>query len=175
MLNYIFGFNARMGRLAFFFSSFVIGCGYIVLVFGVTGSTANGRTDVLLAQAANSTPLLIGFYAVLAITFMLQSMRIRDIGWDPVCVMVGWVALVVIDRLVAGRYPEYALTYQNNSTVVGAFVNSALMLVLLFWPGHSDELPADDAGDDASWRRSSTPGVATSRIARVAGGEGRTR
>ena len=27
-----------------------------------------------------------------AATFTLQSMRIRDIGWDPVCVIPAWFA-----------------------------------------------------------------------------------
>ena len=38
MLNYIFGFNARMGRLAFFFCSFVTGFGFLMLVYGITGN-----------------------------------------------------------------------------------------------------------------------------------------
>jgi uncharacterized membrane protein YhaH (DUF805 family) len=176
MLNYIFGFNTRMGRIAYFFCGFVVGCGYMMLVFGITGNApASGRTDVLLAQAANSMPLLIGFYAVLVVAFMLQSMRIRDIGWDPVCVMVGWIALVVIDRIVAGKFPEYALTYQHTGTVVGALVNLALTVVLLFWPGagHVEEPPplTRDTGDDGFLRRGSAPAAAGSRVARIANGE----
>ncbi|QPF84299.1 DUF805 domain-containing protein [Bradyrhizobium genosp. L] len=183
MLNYLFGFNARIGRLAFFFGSFVIGCGYVMLVYGVTGNAlASGRTDVLLAQAASNTPLVIGFYATLAISFMLQSMRVRDIGWDPVCVMIGWVGLVVLDRVIASRFPEYALTYQHTNTVAGALVNGALMLALLFWPApRSEEAQSSpyDSGSESSgvWRNSSAPTASTNRIARVASGEfgGRTR
>lgn len=181
MLNYLFGFNARIGRLAFVFCSFVIGCGYVMLVYGITGNAlASGRMDVLLAQASSNGPLVIGFYVMLAISFMLQSMRIRDIGWDPVCVMIGWVALVMLDRVVAGRFPEYALTYQHTNTVIGAFANGALMLMLFFWPGARAEdapLPGEtDDGSAGAWRKSSAP-AATSRITRVASGEfgGRTR
>ncbi|QIG96938.1 MULTISPECIES: DUF805 domain-containing protein [unclassified Bradyrhizobium] len=178
LLNYIFGFNARLGRLAYFFFSFVVGCGYLMLVFGITGNApASGRTDVLLAQAANSMPLLIGFYVVLAMTFMLQSMRIRDIGWDPVCVMVGWIALVVIDRVVAGKYPEYALTYQHTGTTVGTLVNLALMLALTFWPGERLGEAPHETGDDGFSSRGSTPAAAGNRVARIASGEfgGKTR
>lgn len=181
MLNYIFGFNARLGRLAYLFCTFVVGCGYMMLVFGITGNApASGRTDVLLAQAASSMPLLIGFYAVLAIAFMLQSMRIRDIGWDPVVVMVGWVALVVADWIVAGKYPEHALTYQHTGTVAGALINGVLMLVLLFWPGAGnaeDSATTGETGNDSFPRRGATPAAAGSRIARIAGGEfgGKTR
>ena len=182
MLNYVFGFNIRMGRLAFFFCSFVAGLGFMMLTYGVTGNVpSSGRMDVLLAQASNSPQLLIAFYGFLFICFMLQSMRVRDIGWDPVCVMAGWIALMIIDRIVAQRFPEYALTYQQTGTLVGALANAALNLMLLFWPGGglAEEPPPlpHDAGDESSWRRSSTPAAATSRIARVAGGEfgGRTR
>lgn len=182
MLNYIFGFNARMGRLAFFFCSFVTGLGFLMLVYGITGNApASGRTDVLLAQAANSPALIFSFYGMLAICFMLQSMRVRDIGWDPVCVMAAWIALMVLDRAVAGRFPEYALTYQHTTTVVGAVVNGVMNLVLTFWPGngHSDE-PSSvprESGGDSMFERSSTPATAGSRMARIASGEfgGKTR
>ncbi|MCC8942167.1 DUF805 domain-containing protein [Bradyrhizobium sp. Arg68] len=174
MLNYLFGFNARMGRLAFFFSSFVVGVGFVMLAYGATGNVpSSGRMDVLLAQASASQPLLFAFYGVLVICFMLQSMRVRDIGWDPVCVMAGWIALMVIDRTVAQKFPEYALTYQHTGTAVGALANAALNLVLLFWPsgGLYKEQEPDDAGSDGAWRPSAPQAAATNRIARIAGGE----
>ena len=182
MLNYVFGFNARMGRLAFFFCSIVVGFGFVMLAYGIMGNvpTSSGM-NVLLAQATNSSPLKIAFYGVFVICFMLQSMRVRDIGWDPVCVMAGWIALMVIDRTIAQRFPEYALTYQHTGTLVGALANLALNVVLLFWPGggHVDEPPPlpRDGGGDGFFDRSSTPAAAGNRIARIANGEfgGRTR
>ena len=182
MLNYIFGFNARMGRLAFFFCSFVTGFSFLMLVYGITGNApASGRTDVLLAQAASSPALILSFYGMLLICFMLQSMRVRDIGWDPVCVMAAWIALMVLDRAVAGRFPEYALTYQHTATVVGTAVNGVMNLVLTFWPGngHSDE-PSSvprESGGDGMFERNTAPAAASSRVARIAGGEfgGKTR
>ncbi|MGN1288614.1 MAG: DUF805 domain-containing protein [Bradyrhizobium sp.] len=182
MLNYIFGFNARMGRLAFFFCSFVTGVGFLMLVYGITGNApASGRMDVLLAQAASSPALIFSFYGMLVVCFMLQSMRVRDIGWDPVCVMAAWIALMVLDRAVAGRFPEYALTYQHTTTVVGTAVNGVMNLVLMFWPGsgRSDEassLPRESGGD-GMFERNGAPAAAGSRVARIASGEfgGKTR
>ncbi|MHC2435035.1 DUF805 domain-containing protein [Bradyrhizobium sp. USDA 4451] len=176
MLNYIFGFNARMGRLAFFFCSFVTGIGFLLLVYGITGNApASGRTDVLLAQAASSPALIFAFYGMLVVCFMLQSMRVRDIGWDPVCVMAAWIALMVLDRAIAGRFPEHALTYQHTATVVGTAVNGVMNLVLTFWPGsgHADEaspMPRE-SGSDGMFDRNNTPAAAGSRMARIAGGE----
>ncbi|MEY9268720.1 uncharacterized membrane protein YhaH (DUF805 family) [Bradyrhizobium elkanii] len=169
MLNYIFGFNARMGRLAFFFCTLVVGLGFVMLVYGVTGNApASGRMDVLLAQASSSPVLVIAFYGMLVICFMLQSMRVRDMGWDPVCVMAAWIALLVLDRAIAGRFPEYALTYQHTETVVGAAVNGAMNIVLLVWRsgGYFEEpppLPSNGSGDGLFERRS-TPAAGGSRV-----------
>jgi uncharacterized membrane protein YhaH (DUF805 family) len=180
MLNYLFGFNAKIGRVAFLFCSFVAGIGFAMLAYGTTGNVpSSGRIDVLLAQASASQPLLIAFGVLLVVCFMLQSMRLRDIGWDPVCVMVAWIALMVVDRTVAQRFPEYALTYQHTGTVVGALANAAFNLVLLFWPsgGLYKEQQPDDAGSEGAWRPSVTQAGAASRISRVASGEfgGKTR
>jgi len=182
MLNYIFGFNARMGRLAFFFCSFVTGFGFLMLVYGITGNApASGRTDVLLAQAANSPALIFSFYGMLLVCFMLQSMRVRDIGWDPVCVMAAWIALMVLDRAIAGRFPEYALTYHHTATVVGTIANGVMNLVLTFWPGSGrfDEASPSprESGGDGMFERNSAPAVGGSRVARIASGEfgGKTR
>lgn len=180
MLNYIFGFNARMGRLAFFFCTLVAGLGFVMLVYGITGNVPRGRTDVLLAQASNSSALIIAFYGLLVVCFLLQSMRVRDIGWDPVCVMTAWIALIVLDKAIAGRFPEYALTYQHTGTVVGALANAAMNFVLTFWPGsRSEEAPPlpRETGGDGLFERNSAPAAAGSRVARIANGEfgGKTR
>ncbi|KJC57196.1 hypothetical protein UP10_29390 [Bradyrhizobium sp. LTSPM299] len=182
MLGYLFGFNARIGRLTFVVGTFGLCIGFALILAAIIGSLPRNH-DVLLAQAANSPQIVIAFFAILAINFMLQSMRIRDIGWDPVCVMVGWVALVVIDYVVAGKFPEYALTYQHTGTVVGALVNAGLTLALFFWPGgYSEDAPAQPRGrsgtSDGAWRKpTAPPAAATNRIARVTNGEfgGRTR
>jgi uncharacterized membrane protein YhaH (DUF805 family) len=61
------------------------------------------------------------------LSFTLHSMRIRDIGWDPVCVIPGWIAATVIDGLVAGKIPAIALGPGQHGTIVGALVNLALL------------------------------------------------
>ena len=63
-------------------------------------------------------------------TFTLQSMRIRDIGWDPVCVIPGWIAILVVDKIVAGKVPAWALgSRHHDGTAVGALNKSGA----LFW------------------------------------------
>lgn len=177
MLGYLFGFNARISRVPFVLCTLVLGCGLMLLAYGLTGTPPGfGRTDVLLAQAVNNGPMLIVFFAALAVSFMLQSMRVRDIGWDPICVMAGWIALVVIDRTMATKFPQWALNQLHTGTPIGGLISAALMLVLFCWPssqsGAETPLPYDHAGGaDGARRQTGTPVEATKRIARVANGE----
>jgi hypothetical protein len=57
-------------------------------------------------------------------------MRLRDIGWDPVCVIGGWIAIVVIDRIVATQVPALSLV----PALLSWLVNLAMFCVLYFWP-----------------------------------------
>ncbi|MFX8320120.1 hypothetical protein ABTL33_18930, partial [Acinetobacter baumannii] len=53
------------------------------------------------------------------LTFTLYAMRIRDIGWDPVCVIPGWIAVMIIDYLIATKFPAMSLGPGHHGTVVG--------------------------------------------------------
>jgi uncharacterized membrane protein YhaH (DUF805 family) len=109
MLGFIFGLNARLGRLQYF----LITIGVAVLMTGICfviarqtpQSTANG---VPLSIDSIKGPALVVGIIFMAITLTLQSMRIRDIGWDPVCVIPGWVAILIIDMMVAKKFPLVA-------------------------------------------------------------------
>ena len=106
------------------------------------------------------------------LSFTLHSMRIRDIGWDPVCVIPGWIAVAIIDGLVAGKIPAIALGGQHG-TIVGALVNLALFLALLFWPSteHDNSAPTSGEPFRTPDLPSRGPAAAASRVARVANGE----
>jgi uncharacterized membrane protein YhaH (DUF805 family) len=182
MLGFLFGFNTRLGRLPFVVCTIGLVATLLLLVTAATGTTpSRTNTDILLAQGSNNVFLIGVFIFLVAANFMLQSMRVRDIGWDPVCVMMGWFALMVIDRIIATQHPEWALNYQHTGTMVGALANAALTLALIFWPtgraGEEDDESAYAAPSaEGTWRKSTAP-AATNRIARVASGEfgGKTR
>ena len=70
---------------------------------------------------------------------MLQSMRFRDIGWDPVCVIPGWIALVIMDQVIATKFPAVSLGHDHPGTIVGALTNLGLVLALTFWPSSRHE------------------------------------
>jgi uncharacterized membrane protein YhaH (DUF805 family) len=187
MLGFIFGLNARLGRLQYFLSII----GLAVVMTGICFLMARESFDA----AANGIPLsielikrpaiIVGIIFLL-ITLTLQAMRFRDIGWDPVCVIPGWFAVLIVDMVVAKKFsglslgPEFpGLSFgpDHHGTAVGALVNVALLLALFFWPSVHDEdsMPTLDEPrrSDPSPRSSGTASVAAERIARASGDFGR--
>jgi len=119
---------------------------------------------------------LIALLVIYALgSFSLQCMRIRDIGWDPVCVIPTWIAILVLDHLVASKFPAFALDAHHNSTIVSGLLNFGMVLVLMFWP--SAEYVATPPSFDAPSRQADPPprrgseSAVSSRVARVANGE----
>lgn len=84
-----------------------------------------------------SWPMIGAVAFFMVATFTLQAMRIRDIGWDPVCVIGGWIAVLVIDVIVATEMPALALGPGHHATIVSSLVNLVMTGILLFWPGNN--------------------------------------
>lgn len=186
MLGFIFGLNARLGRLQYFLSTI----GLAVVMTGISFLIARES----LEAAANGIPLsielikgpaiIVGIIFLL-ITLTLQSMRFRDIGWDPVCVIPGWFAVLIVDMVVAKKFPSLSLGPEfpglslgpeHHGTAVGVLVNLALLLALFFWPSahDEDEMPTlDEPRRPDPSRSSATASVAAERIARASGDFGR--
>jgi len=66
---------------------------------------------------------------------------------DPVCVIPSWIAILIVDKLIAGKIPAWSLGPEQHGTIVGALINLALFLALLFWPGGDHEHPMPTLGD----------------------------
>jgi hypothetical protein len=99
-------------------------------------------------------------------------MRIRNIGWDPVCVIPAWIAILIVDNLVAGKVQAWALDHDHHGTIVGALINLVLFLALTFWPSGDYEgatFGETSTKPDMPSRRTDVTSVAAGRIARVAG------
>ena len=131
MLGFLFGFNARIGRLQYFLGSVALAIFMTMIIFAITSSAIHGSIGAHGAHGsarefvASLKWPLIGVGAIfLLISFMLQSMRFRDIGWDPVCVIPAWIAIVVIDALVAARFPALSIGRDHHGTIIGAVVKS---------------------------------------------------
>jgi hypothetical protein len=108
-------------------------------------------------------------------SFTLHAMRIRDIGWDPVCVIPVWIAIMIVDNLVAGKIPAWSLGQDHRWTAVGALVNLLLPLALMFWPSGDGvsptfgETPRKPDRRPSSW--TDVASLTAARIARATGAE----
>ncbi len=178
MLGFLFGFNARLGRLHYFLSSVGLAVVMTLVCFAIASyALQHSPKGAPLSADLITWPVLIAIIVFLWVTFTLQSMRIRDIGWDPVCVIPMWFTIMIVDKVVAGKIPAWSVGTGHHQTVVGALVNLGLLLALAFWPSgpasgstpgfgetrpRRDEPPAD---------RSGAPSVPAARMARVAGAE----
>jgi uncharacterized membrane protein YhaH (DUF805 family) len=175
MLGFLFGFNARIGRLHYFLSSVVLAIAMTIVIFAIAATAFRGTPRGMPLSYDQGWPLLVVAAIFVLITLTLQSMRFRDIGWDPVCVIPGWIALAVIDHVVATRFPAWSIGHAHNGTIVGAVVNLGLFLALAFWPSGDYEAPAPTFGEprrtpDAPAHSRGAASPAADRIARVSSG-----
>jgi uncharacterized membrane protein YhaH (DUF805 family) len=137
VLDLVFGLNTRLGRLKFFLATLVLAVVMTAICFVVAMSVlrnvtpANIRPEFLLKNSGMIAAIV--FFAIATIT--LYSMRFRDIGWDPVCVVPAWIALMIVDYVVAMKFPHLAMGQEHTGTIVGGIANLVLTLALLFWPG----------------------------------------
>lgn len=174
MLGFLFGFNARLSRLNYFLGTMALAGLMTGICFVIADYMFQGAPDkTQLMIAMSSRPVVAAAFLFAAVSFILQSMRLRDIGWDPVCIIPCWIALLIIDHLVASKVPAWSVGTDHQGTVLGALVNLVLWLALTFWPSgngdHASEpaiVTARQTFDNLS-RRASTSSVASARIARV--------
>ena len=140
MLDYVFGLNTRLSRLQFLLASIALAIVMTAICFFIA---VNGLvhfpkgTQPQLSWAILSWPIIGSVAFFMVVTLTLQSMRIRDIGWDPVCVIGGWIAVIVIDVIIATKMPVLALGPNHHGTIVSALVNLVMTGILLFWPGNN--------------------------------------
>lgn len=140
MLDMIFGFNARIGRLMFFMGSIALNVVNLALAIPLAyylyKQGAAGHMPASIWSAGTPVYAFLGFS--LLGYFMLSSMRVRDIGWDPIIIIPTWIAITVADHLMASHLPGLAAQFGNSSmshgTIVGGLFNLAMTLVLLFHP-----------------------------------------
>ncbi len=171
MLGFLFGFNARLGRMHFFLSTIGLAVAmtagfFVIAMSAVQHAPAGTEPSIEFA----TWPVIIAIVFFVWITFTLQSMRIRDIGWDPVCVIPAWIALLVVDKVVAGKIPAWSLGHEHHGTIVGSLINFALFLALTFWPSGDYQGPTETPRTpDRPSPKPKANSVAAARIARATG------
>jgi uncharacterized membrane protein YhaH (DUF805 family) len=140
MLGFLFGFNARIGRLHFLFSTIVVTI-MMVAIHIAAITYAFQTVPKGTVPSPTSGPIFAAAILYAWLTVTLQSMRFRDIGWDPVSVLPAWIAVVIVDGLVATEFPAMSLGHERG-TIFGALVNLSLILALLFCPSGAQDGPA---------------------------------
>jgi uncharacterized membrane protein YhaH (DUF805 family) len=140
MLGFLFGFNARLGRLHFFLGTIVLAVVMTAICFALAAALFQQMPRGYRPTEADLTtwPFIAAMVFFGFVTLTLQAMRIRDIGWDPVCVIPAWIAFALVDKLIAGKFPSWSVGHDQHGTVVGALVNLVLFVALLFWPSGDD-------------------------------------
>ncbi|UPK31549.1 DUF805 domain-containing protein [Bradyrhizobium sp. 186] len=169
MLGFVFGLNARLGRLHFFLATVALAIVMTAICFAIATAVLRDTSPGMMRpedlMKSWATIAAIAFFGLATLT--LQSMRIRDIGWDPVCVIPAWLALVIVDHLVATRFPTWAIGHEHQGTIVGGLVNLALLLALMFWPSGDRE---DSYGNPEPPRSSARSSASHDRLARISQG-----
>jgi uncharacterized membrane protein YhaH (DUF805 family) len=177
MLGFLFGFNARLGRMHFFLATVALAVAMTAICFAIVMQYAHSNPSGALPSNGLMTWPLIAAAAFFAwMTFTLQCMRIRDIGWDPVCVIPAWIAILIVDQLVAGKIPAWSLGHNHSGTIIGAATNLFLMLALMFWPSGDYAGPRSTFGDtpgrpDRPAPRTDQASAYTARTSRATGAE----
>lgn len=173
MLGFVFGFNGRIGRLNFFLATIALAVVMTFICFQIAGYAYRLSPTKSFSLATIAWPLLGAGAFFAFVTFTLQSMRVRDIGWDPVCVIPAWFALVIVDGIVATKMPALSLGQEHYSTALGAVANLAMIAVLTFWPSGPDTIDLTPTADlrSAMKERHRPPSLASDRLARVQSGE----
>lgn len=173
MLGYLFGFNARLSRMHYCLGIIGLAIVSTAVSFAIAGYAIRSNPGGMFPSVGQMTwPEIVVGIAFVWASFTLQSMRIRDIGWDPVCVIPTWIAILIVDKLVAVKVPAWSLGQDQHGTVVGALFNIALMLALLCWPSSEQDgvpFPELRGKPDRPPQGTDAASVKAERIARAAG------
>ncbi len=172
MLGFLFGFNARLGRMHFFLGTIVLAVVMTAICFAIAATMFPQMPLGFRPTEADfmTWPVIVAIVLFGFISFTLQAMRIRDIGWDPVCVIPGWIAAALVDSMIAGRFPSWALGRDHHGTMVGALINLVLFGALLFWPSgdYDGSTPSFDTTPRKPEGSLLRPSAASAPAARIA-------
>ncbi len=136
MLGVLFGFRGRINRLQYLGAC--IGLGFTLGVVVVAALVpVVGQLDAIKADPTKIAGILpsalvivIAACAYLWAAFSLQACRFRDIGWNPVFAIPGFIALFAVTQ---------SLVKVNESlSVLDLIARLALAGILLLWPSQKE-------------------------------------
>jgi len=151
MLGFFFGFHARLGRLHFFFACIIFAVIAAFFAVSIAGfvyrsiSAVGGRPSALTLVPVFFLLALVVWGAI-----ALTSMRVRDIGWNPVYVLPVWWLFIAIDTYVAITMPQWSIGHGKPTTMVGAALTLVVNLALIFWPSTTSDMSRQSAPEPVS-------------------------
>jgi uncharacterized membrane protein YhaH (DUF805 family) len=141
MWSTLFGFRGCIGRLKFLLllvGAVLVSISLPALVGIAFGLAFHGGSARAIIHRHSliviGTMLVVWLPVFLWVSFALQAKRFRDMGWNPLYAILGWLAANTLDRIAVALMPSLAFGHQKHS-VVGLVINIVMVGCLLFWPG----------------------------------------
>ncbi|MDL2410452.1 hypothetical protein PY650_33700 [Rhizobium calliandrae] len=138
MIDSLFCFRGRVGRLRFFLYGFIIvPVAFFLMFLFLPALYVFG----LHLDASRSTTLMAVVPPVAGFFWMqlsIQAARIRDIGWKPGVIIPALLLIDVADLIVAYLFPALALE-TKHFTALSEVVNAIFTIALLFTPSDGDQ------------------------------------
>jgi TPR repeat protein len=150
MIDALFGFRGRLGRLAFLSWNLagIVLVGAIALAFLILGAGLSGVLSqssgaaavvgVLMAATAGG----VGIWATIA----LAAKRLRDIGLAPLPLMIAATILLAFDSFILTRLTGVRFfSPLAGYTPLGGLFTTGWMIFLICWPSASETASSDPA------------------------------
>ena len=136
MLDAVFSFRGRINRIQYFLGglglAFTVTVIAVVAIVGLVG--ARGVAGIMQAMLPLALVALVVGPVYLWVAFSLQARRFRDMGWNPLYVIPGWIVAEVAVRIATFG----AASLMMDGLVVTMVINLFMSACLLFWPGQAD-------------------------------------
>jgi uncharacterized membrane protein YhaH (DUF805 family) len=148
VLQAVFSFHGRMGRVAFLGWSVAVTLLIVVVAFAfIAFGAVLARSFSVGGAGALALGILIGGAAVIIaiwISFALQVKRIRDMGFIPWPWVISITAVMLADQFLFTHYTQLRFFPPlAEYTPFGGFLTAVYTIVLLLWPS------ADESQDIA--------------------------
>lgn len=155
MISALFGFDGRLGRLAFlgWYLAGMALVGAIVIAFLVLGAGlaaigAPSGVAKILGILTAVTAAGAGLWIILA----LLSKRVRDMGLAPLPLMIGAIIVLAVDETVLTRLTDLRfLSPFARQTPLGGLLATCSIIFLICWPGRSES--GSPGASDVTMRR----------------------
>jgi hypothetical protein len=175
MLGFLFGFNARLTRMHYFLSTIALAVAMTAVCFAIAMYVVQ-RTPRAEISAADLMiwPSVLAIAAFCWMTLPCSACASGTSDGTRSALFRRWIAILIVDHIVATKFPSWAVGPEHQSTIVGGLVNLILFLALMFWPSgdyESSSFGGTLKKPDKPAQKTDAASVTAARIARATGAE----